>query len=107
MGVSPRGNDSGSWVEEGDYLGLTLGGAGSEGCHGDSSFGHYRALDEIELASGPGEDARAYRVGADLSGEVYLRGGVDGHHVGVAGDRPGIVDVLDVLHQHVRIVVDE
>ena len=66
-----------------------------------------RALDEVHLSAGSGENPGTDGVGADLAGEVNLRCGIDGHHQGIPGDYPGVVCVFDVLHGDRSVVVDE
>ena len=107
VGVGTRGDDARAGVEHIDDLALPLVGAGGKCRDGLAALGHCGAADKVELAAGAGEDARADGVGADLAGEVYLRGGIDGYHSGIGGDNPGVVGVFDVLHQDVGVMVYE
>ena len=43
----------------------------------------------------------------EMSGQIHLDGGVDGHHIRILRDNPRVIGVFDILHQDVRIVVNE
>ena len=107
MRVGTGSHDSSSRIDFGNYLVLALVGARGKGCDALSALGHIGTADEIELPAGSRENPRTDGVGAYLAGEVNLGGRVDGLHMGVSGDYPGVVGIFDVLHQHGGVVVDE
>jgi len=66
--VGPGRDDAGAGFQRGDDLGGEFRRTRGQGDDGLAPFGHLGAADEVQLAAGPGVDARADGVGAHLAG---------------------------------------
>jgi hypothetical protein len=82
-------------------------GAARDGEDGLAALGQRGTAQEVHLPADARDHARPDGVGAHLTGQVDLDGGVDGAHLRVARDHGGVVHVGDVELQHVGVVVDE
>lgn len=71
------------------------------------SPGHIGPRREVHGAAGAGILMAVQRLGANLTGQVDLQSGVDGHHVVVLGDVIGVVHIGRGQQLDVRIAVDE
>ena len=107
MSIGAGSHDTSPRMECGGNLALSLECPRSECGNALAALAHSRAPDEFHLPSGAREKPRANRVGADLSGEVHFDSGIDGLHMGVLRNDEWIVRVCNVLHQDIRIMVNE
>src|SRR5687767_12101379 len=105
--VRARGDDARALLEVGDDARLAARGRRGERDDGLAALGERRAADEVHLAADARELPRADGVGADLTRQVNLDGRVDGRHLRVAADDRRVVDVGDVEHRHLRVIVHE
>ena len=82
----------------------------SGGRHGDdglAAFGARGAANEINLATDAAVEIVADGVRTNLTGDVDLERGIDGHHFIVSGDDVGIVGVAAGMKFEHGIVVHE
>ena len=104
--VAPGDHDAAAWVMVRDdprMVPVVRGG----GEHHDrlAPVGHGRAPDEVHLAPDAAVEQEAQRVGAHLAREVHRERRVDGHHLVVARDDVGVVDVPGGVELEERVVV--
>ena len=81
--------------------------AGPEGQDALSALGPLGAYHPLQLSAGAGVLPGADTLGIHLAGEVDLHGVVDGDHMVVPGDVPGIVHPVDLLLAEGGILMGE
>ena len=102
--VGPGGGDAGPSFKNGTILSRRVG-LRRESDDRLPSVAQAGPADEIHLPADAGVLSHADRVGTDLTGKVDLDRRVYGCHLWIAANDRGVIDVPDVEHQHLRIVV--
>ena len=103
--VFTRGADRAGRKARADLAYRALGGR----CKGDEALAALRlasAADVVDLTAGAGHMLRADRLGADLTEEVDLDGGVYGYHIVILTDDRRVVDVVDGQDGDGGVIVD-
>src|SRR6266702_2758316 len=108
MHIGTRGNDSGTRLEDRHDAGdVAMHGCRLQSNDGHAAFGACGSANEVQLPAEAAVWACSEGIGADLSGEVYLEGRVDGDHAVVLRHDEGIVCVADRTELEAWVLADE